>query len=247
MKNPHMIMPMSGAGSRFYRNGYMIPKPLIEIAGKPFLYWSARSIEKFIEVEDITFVVLNQHIRDFHIDQVILTYFPDAKIVGVDFEEVKSGPVMTCLAGIRNIEDERPILVNDCDHMFCSTAFNEMVKAGWNEDGTVLTFESDEPQFGYIMYDDQGNVCSTVEKQVVSHHAICGAYGFRNAAVFRAAAEAYLKTPGCSEFYVSGVFNAMCRIGLHVKDYPVDYHVSFGTPDEYEAAKSSERFAEMER
>lgn len=29
-------MPMAGAGSRFYKNGYTLPKPLIEIAGKPF-------------------------------------------------------------------------------------------------------------------------------------------------------------------------------------------------------------------
>lgn len=28
---PHLIMPMGGAGSRFYKNGYMQPKPLIEI------------------------------------------------------------------------------------------------------------------------------------------------------------------------------------------------------------------------
>ncbi len=33
----HLIMPMGGAGSRFYKNGYIQPKPLIEIKGKLFL------------------------------------------------------------------------------------------------------------------------------------------------------------------------------------------------------------------
>lgn len=32
----HLIMPMAGAGSRFYKNGYIQPKPIIEIAERPF-------------------------------------------------------------------------------------------------------------------------------------------------------------------------------------------------------------------
>ena len=63
----------------------------------------------------LRFGVLKQHIEEFKIDQVILRYFPTAKIEAVDFEEVKSGPVMTCLAGLKNIHDDQPILFNDCD------------------------------------------------------------------------------------------------------------------------------------
>lgn len=247
MKRPHMIMPMSGAGSRFYRDGYMIPKPLIEIADKPFFYWATKSIEKFIDLTDIIFIVLKQHVYDFQIDKAILSYYPDAIIEVVDFEEVKSGPVMTCLKGIKHITDDLPVLINDCDHLFCSTPFNEMVKAGWREDATVLTFESDEPQFGYILYDAQGRICGTIEKRVVSKTAVCGLYGFKNADVFKNAAETYKKDSSCSEYYVSGVFGVVCQNDLRVKSYPVDYHVSFGTPDEYEIAKSSGCFAEIER
>ena len=210
MSKIHLIMPMGGAGSRFYRNGYMIPKPLIEIAGKPFLYWAAKSIEKYVDAADVTFVVLNQHIRDFEINKVILSYFPAARIEIVDYEEVKSGPVMTCLAGLRHIDDDLPIVFNDCDHMFRCTEFNEMVKSGWDADGTLLTFEADTPQFSYVKYDEQGSICGTVEKQTVSNHAICGAYGFKNAAVFKEAAQIYLKRCDYSEFFVSGVYNIMC-------------------------------------
>ena len=246
-KKLHLIMPMGGAGSRFFKNGFVMPKPLIEIHGKPFLYWATKSIAKFVDVADITFVVLKQHIAEFHIDKVILQYFPDAKIEAVEWDEVKSGPVMTCLAGLKNIRDDQPILFNDCDHMFCCTPFNEMVETGWNCDGTLLTFEADTPQFSYVQYDGNGNICGTIEKQVVSNHAICGAYGFRNAEIFRNAAEAYLQNCGYSEFFVSGVYNILCRDGKQVKDYLVDYHVTFGTPDEYEAAMTSEKFSEMER
>ena len=36
MSKVHLIMPMGGAGSRFYKNGFKMPKPLIEINGYPF-------------------------------------------------------------------------------------------------------------------------------------------------------------------------------------------------------------------
>lgn len=242
----HLIMPMGGAGSRFFKNGFVMPKPLIEIHGKPFLFWATRSIEKYVALADITFVVLKQHIAEFHIDKVILKYFPDAKIQAVDFEEVKSGPVMTCLAGLRNITDDQPILFNDCDHMFCCNYFTEDMNNGsWDYDGALLTFQSDQPQFSYIQYEN-GRIVGTVEKKVVSNHAICGAYVVRNGQMFHEMAEEYLKNCNYSEFFVSGIYNVMCRKGLIVKNYTVDFHVPFGTPVEYEQAQGSEYFKMLE-
>ena len=242
MKKLHLIMPMGGRGSRFSKNGFVIPKPLIEINGKPFLYWATRSIEKYIEVADITFVVLNQHIREKHIDEVIRQYYPKADIVAVDFEEVAQGPVMTCLSGLRNIHDDNPILFNDCDHMFCCDVFNKDANNGsFDYDGALLTFESDQPQYSYIQYED-GRIVGTVEKKVVSNHAICGAYMVRNAQMFREMSEEYLKNCNYSEFFVSGIYNVMCQKGLSVQNYKVDFHVPFGTPSEYEQAQGSEYF-----
>ena len=49
MSKLHLILPMAGRGSRFFKNGFVCPKPLIEINGKPFFYWAARSVEKFVD------------------------------------------------------------------------------------------------------------------------------------------------------------------------------------------------------
>ena len=43
MPKLHLILPMAGRGSRFFENGFVCPKPLIEIAGKPFFYWATTS------------------------------------------------------------------------------------------------------------------------------------------------------------------------------------------------------------
>ena len=61
----HLIMPMGGAGSRFTKNGYVMPKPLIEIHDKPFFFWATQSILKFVDVQDLTFVVLQEHITNY--------------------------------------------------------------------------------------------------------------------------------------------------------------------------------------
>ena len=81
MSKLHLILPMAGRGSRFFENGFVCPKPLIEINGKPFFYWAARSVEKFVDCADLTFVVLEEHIRDFAIDEKIKAYWPAARIV----------------------------------------------------------------------------------------------------------------------------------------------------------------------
>ena len=219
---------------------------MIEINGKPFLYWATRSVEKYVELADITCVVLKQHIEEFHIDEVILEYFPDAKIESVNYEEVKSGPVMTCLAGLNNIKDDKPILFNDCDHMFMCRAFAEDMNTGlWDYAGALLTFESNQPQFSYIEYENE-KVIGTVEKKVVSNHAICGAYVIQTAQMFREMAEEYLQNCNYSEFFVSGIYNVMCQKGLKVQNYTVDFHVPFGTPAEYEIAQKSEYFNVLE-
>ena len=47
MKNFHLIMPMGGKGQRFFNDGFVVPKPLIEINNRPFFYWSTMSILKY--------------------------------------------------------------------------------------------------------------------------------------------------------------------------------------------------------
>lgn len=236
-------MPMGGAGSRFKRNGYPVPKPLIEIEGKPFLYWATMSILKYVSIVDLTFVVLQKHIDEFSIDAVILEYFPEA-IIKV-LPEVLPGPVFTCLKGIEDIDDEYPIVFNDCDHMFLCSDLNKKLNEGFKEAGLLITFESTAPQFSYVRYNENGSIMGTIEKQVVSNHAICGAYVFRNANIFREIAKEYTSNCPYNECFVSGMYNVMCSNGLVISDSLLDYHVEFGTPEEYEIAKGSHHFDDL--
>lgn len=240
----HLIMPMGGAGSRFYKDGYIVPKPLIEINGAPFMYWATMSIKKYVDIADLTFVVLREHIEKYQIDKVIRTYFPEAIIK--ELSKVLPGPVFTALKGVEHISDDAPILFNDCDHMFRCNEINSLLNKGTlDADGVLLTFESDQPQFSYVRYDADGNICGTVEKKVVSSHAICGAYIFKNVETFRETANRYIDNCPYSECFMSGLYNTMCSEQKIIRDYLVDFHVEFGTPEEYEEAKKTTLFSEL--
>ena len=247
MEKLHLIMPMGGRGARFFRDGYVMPKPLIELRGKPFFYWAAQSVLRDVPVADLRFVVLKEHIEDFRIDRRILEYYPEAKLTVIP--EVLPGAVLTCMAGAREIEDAAPILFNDCDHMFRSSAFAAFCAAGDFEapDGALLTFRSDEAKFSYLRRDDAGNIVGTAEKEVVSNDAICGAYYFKNADAFLTAAQQYLTESRYEEFFVSGVYDVLLRAGGSVGSFPTDVHISFGTPAEYALAADDPRLSEVER
>lgn len=237
---------MGGAGSRFAQNGWREPKPLIEIHGRPFFYWAAMSLARHVCFADITFVVLKQHVDDWNIDKRICAFFPEARIKVLP--AMLPGPLFTSLAGVEGIEDDAPVVFNDCDHMFFCREANAMLNsASLPTDGVLLSFLSSSPHFSYVRYDAEGRVIGTVEKQVVSSHAICGAYMFRHAGLFREMAAEYEKRCPYKETFMSGVYNVMAERGASLADCLLDFHVEFGTPEEYAAALSSNKFESLGR
>ena len=238
----HLIMPMGGGGTRFGNNGFNLPKPLIELQGHPFFFWATQSILKYVDVEDVIFVVLQEHIDKFEIDKRILEYYPTAKVQVIP--QVLNGSVLTCCEGIKAVTDNGAILFNDCDHAFICNSFYDYCRIGVFDkiDGALLTFHSDSPNYSYVKFDDYRNVAGTMEKVVVSNEAICGAYYFKNKAIFSESVATYLEKCAYSEYFVSGVYNEMAAKKQKIITFPTDVHIPFGTPDEYAVAAKDERF-----
>lgn len=242
----NLVMPMGGGGTRFGECGFHTPKPLLEIYGKPFFYWAVQSVVKFIDVETLTFVVLEEHMKQYGIDVEIKKYYPKAHVRVIP--KVLPGAVLTCLEGIADIPKRQPVLFNDCDHLFICRAFNEFCHKGEFQsiDGGLLTFRSNDAKYSFAVCDANGNVDRTVEKQAVSKDAVCGAYYFKDKETFQDAARQYLGECRYQEFFVSGVYNILAGQGKKVIRFSVDKHVSFGTPDEYETAKKDQGYRELE-
>lgn len=241
--NFHLIQPMGGGGTRFCGTQIM-PKPLISLQDKPFFYWSTISLSRCENLSDITYVILQEHAEKFGLDKEIKKYFPKANIKYL--EKMLNGAVLTSIEGVQDIHDDLPIIFNDCDHAFVCHEFVEFLKNNGEADGGLMTFKSNEPKFSYVRYDENNNIVGTIEKQVASNDAICGAYYFKNKNVFLKYASRYLKNCNYNEFFMSGVYNEMCKDNLKIVKFETDMLLSFGTPDEYMEIKDSPDFKVLE-
>ncbi|MDR2762260.1 MAG: hypothetical protein LBB88_06615, partial [Planctomycetaceae bacterium] len=170
-------------------------------------------------------------------------FYPDAIINIID--DVLNGAVLTCLEGCKEIDDNMPIIFNDCDHLFRSYSFYDFCRDEKKRqliDGALLTFQSSDPKYSFLKYDSNKNIIGTIEKKVTSNRAICGAYYFKNKEIFENAAKEYFSTCMYNEYFVSGIYNILAKNENHIEQFNIDFHLSFGTPEEYQNAIKSDFF-----
>jgi dTDP-glucose pyrophosphorylase len=227
-----LVMPMAGRGSRFKRVGRQSPKPLVNVAGRPAFAWAVESVRQAVEVGEMVFVVLDEHVRDHAIDRAIKGLYPTATIVTL--EAVTNGAAETAALGVQALRASGPLAVNDCDHAFRATMLPALLRdlhAGATR-GALVGFESRNPAYSYAQLDGYGRVSRTAEKAVIGPYALAGCYMFDGRATFERRLGGYRAACPYPELYMSGLFDAMARDGEPVAFRLLDRHVSFGTPEE---------------
>ena len=226
-----MVMPMAGRGSRFARQGMLQPKPLVELAGRPFFWWATESVRRMAAVREMAFVVLEEHVRDFGIDRRVLEHYPEARIVPIP--EVTSGAAETAAIGLRALRTSGPVAINDSDHAFlCPDSEPLLDQLNGDLDAALLCFNSEDAAYSYAVLDEGGRVVGTAEKRVVSPYAIAGCYLFSDRSLFiRHYDDDRLNCP-YDELFVSGVYNSLARAGARIGKIVARRHLSFGTPEE---------------
>lgn len=238
MRNLHIIMPMAGEGSRFLKEGWTTPKPLIELNGQPLFKHAISSVtDKDIQMK-YSFIVRQEHIDKYQIDKGIRSFLPEANLFSV--VKTTRGAVETCLIAENAIADDDAVIVMDCDLEFRSKKFMEIIKQILNKPieeatgGALVSFESNEPRYSYAALGEDGFVARTAEKEVISNHALCGAYFFASGRRFKQIAHLLLAESAFTkpEYYVSLLFNYLLKDGEKVWLAPMEEYYSYGTPEE---------------
>jgi dTDP-glucose pyrophosphorylase len=233
MDNFALVMPMAGRGSRFSKMGMDMPKPLIDLGGKPFFWWAVESVRRSVPLREMVFVVLQEHCERYAIDERICALYPDARIVRIP--EVTSGAAETAAIGLKEVASNGPVALNDCDHAFHSDMLDMAHRfTQRSADAAVMCFRSDNPAYSYAAVNQDGLVTGTVEKKVVSPYAIAGCYLFAEPAVFLQAFERYREQCPYDELFVSGIYNLLAEQGRTLLKVDMQQHWSFGTPEEYQ-------------
>lgn len=238
MRHLHIVMPMAGEGFRFANAGWTTPKPLIELNGQPLFKHAISSVAAEGIPMKYSFVVRHEHIEKYGIDVGIKSFLPEANIFSV--LKTTRGAVETCLMAESVIADDDAVIVMDCDLEFRSKKFIEIIKSILSQSveeangGALVSFESKEPRYSYAAVDKDGYVTRTAEKEVISNHALCGAYFFSTGRRFKQIAHQLLDEPEFKkpEYYVSLLYNYLLADGEKVQLATMEEYYSYGTPEE---------------
>lgn len=238
MRPLHIIMPMAGEGSRFRKEGWTTPKPLIDLHGQPLFKHAISSVSADGIDMKYSFIVRQEHIDEYKIDEGIKSFLPEANIFSV--LKTTRGAVETCLMAESVIADDDAVIVMDCDLEFRSKKFIEIIKSILSQSveeangGALVSFESKEPRYSYASVDKDGYVTRTAEKEVISNHALCGAYFFSTGHRFKQVAHQLLNEPEFRkpEYYVSLLYNYLLADGEKVQLATMEEYYSYGTPEE---------------
>ena len=229
-KKLNVLIPMAGRGSRFADKGYVFPKPLVEIKGKPMIQLVIENLN--IDANYI-FIVQKEHVEKYNIKQMLEILKPGCTVIELD--EVTEGAAVTTLLAKESINNDSPLLLANSDQ-YIEWDSSEIMYNFLNSeiDGGILTFESTHPKWSYAKVNEHNFVTEVAEKNPISNNATVGIYFWQKGSDYVAFAEDMIKKDirVNGEFYVCPVFNQAIEAGKKIKIKNIDEMWGIGTPED---------------
>lgn len=233
---PNILVPMAGLGSRFIKEGFTVPKQLINIKNKQLIDISISCIDT--SNSNLIFVIRDDQIYNFRMDDILKKKFGEnIKIVVLD--KLTDGSVSSCLFAKQYINNNQPLVIHTLDIEF-APVFDPHQLYNIDSDGIILTFKSNSSNYSYAKVDN-GYVSETAEKKAISQNACVGIYGFRKGSDFCKYAEKMisLNIRTNNEFYIAPLYNLLIQDELRIKTQEVEKMHVFGTPEEFNFYKNN--------
>ena len=223
---------MAGLGSRFPKDKYYLPKPLIDVNGKPMI---TRAIESLNMDGQYHFVLRNDEFLKITKD-VISKTVDNPRFIEVN--QLTDGPACSVLLFREFIDNDEELITANCDQImeWDSKLFFHNVRL-W--DGAVVTYYSDTDKNSYVKLDKRGRAVQFAEKEIISNISLNGIHYWKKGRYFVDSAgdmiEANDRAPN-GEFYISVSYNYMINKGLGVGIYhiPIEQHHAVGVPIDLE-------------
>ena len=217
-----IIVSVCGKGQRFKDENFCVDKPMLKPNGVSLF---KRAIKQFKKKDVITV-----QLKDRKLDLDVKT-----KTVYVPKTETK-GPIDSILYALEKVPDNENIIIVDCDIEIDDNDILDKIKNSLeSSDGTLLTFESDEPKYSYVKL-SKGIARQVKEKKVISKNAILGAYCFKNKKILVENIKDTIDRlrEQNQEWYMSEIFQTMIKNNYVIKTVQVNNFRIWGTPKEFE-------------
>ncbi len=215
----NIVIPMAGRGSRFAKEGYELPKPLIDVHGEPMIAFVTNNIRPVMEHRFI-YLCLKEHIEQYDLERRLHELEPNAVIVPVD--QVTEGAACTVLLAESYIDNDDMLMLANSDQ-FVDIDINRYLASMGNHDGLMMTMYADDPKWSFIQYNEDSLVTMVREKEVISNEATVGIYNFKKGSDYvRYARQMIDKNIRVNnEFYVAPVYNEMIADGKKINFYNI--------------------------
>ncbi len=210
-----VIMPMAGKGTRLLPLTKRVPKPLVNVAGRPVMDYVMDALRRAGELDEL--IIITGHLKE-KVERYVRKHYD----IPARFIEQK---VLDGTAGAVNLA--RPYVAGPVIVIFVDTLFDadlSIVKTT-NADGIIWTKEVEDYQrFGVVVTDQRGHMTKIVEKPntPISKRANIGLQYVKDWRTLFDGIEHVLKTtPGKGgEFYLTDAFQYMADKGkkLFVSD-----------------------------
>lgn len=250
--NPNTLnlIPLAGEGSRFKSAGYLTPKPMIDVAGRPMIL---QAFDAYPTSNKASFVVLKNHCEAYGIDDLLLESYPGCRVTRLN--GVTEGQAITAALGIREEDHDAPLLIAACDNgLIIDEAEYRSLITKPDCDVICFTFQNNptvgtNPKgYGYVKVSDKGKIEGVSVKVPLSEtpikdHAIVGAFYFRKASDFLRGV-AYLQSQNIrvnGEYYIDSIIGILSELELTGYVLTCDYE-SWGTPNDYETYRYWQSF-----
>jgi len=234
----NIVIPMAGAGSRFARAGYKVPKPLILINNIPMIRLVIENLRPKTEHRFI-FICQQSHIHAYNLEDKLSKWTPNCEIIGLD--GLTEGAASTVLSAEKFIDNSSPLMIANSDQYIDANINDYLLYLNTrNLDGLIMTMKSVDPKWSFIGVRKDKTVSHVVEKEVISDEATVGIYNFSHGKDFVMAAKKMitknLRVNG--EFYVAPVYNQLIEMNSKIGFYNIDNKSTgmhgLGTPEDLE-------------
>lgn len=226
----NIIIPMAGAGLRFADAGYELPKPLIDVNGKPMIQLV---VENLNLKANFIFIVQTSHRIKFCLDKLLNIIAPNCKIIETD--KITEGAACTALLAKDLINNDSPLFFANSDQFVSwdSNLFMYRMQET-NYDGGIVTFESNDQKWSYAKVDNLGFVTEVAEKKPISNIATVGFYYWKYGSDFVKYAEKMISENIRinNEFYVCPVFNQAIKDNKKIITHQIEKMWGLGTPED---------------
>lgn len=231
-----IVVPMAGRGSRFSKDGYQLPKPLIDVAGSPMIEVVIANLRPS-RPHRFVFVVQEAHVSEFGVDEVLERATPGCSIARID--HITRGAACTVLEAEPLLDPDAPLMIANCDQ-WVDASIDDYLGAfdGCGTDGFMMVMPHDDPKWSFAAVGPDGWVTRVAEKEPISDMATVGVYNFATAASFVTAARQMIGAERAvnGEFYVAPVYNELIGGGARVAVWNVETSgpamYGLGTPDD---------------